>query len=127
VSLTPRQNPPAGEGSMGVTLEAITEKESYPIYIAWWEGLKQAFGFAWLILASLGGIIGGLISTGGTSAELAGPIGIASLVGQTRELGFIPVLFFAGIISINLAVVNVLPFPALDGGRLLFVIIEAVL
>ena len=78
------------------------------------------------ILAALGGMVGGLVSTGEAPADLAGPVGIASIIGQARELGWIPVLFFAGIISVNLAVVNVLPFPALDGGRLVFVIYEAI-
>ena len=57
---------------------------------------------------------------------MTGPIGIVGLVGDAAHLGFIYVLSFTAFISINLAVINLLPFPALDGGRILFVIIEAI-
>lgn len=59
-------------------------------------------------------------------SEVTGPIGIAGLVGDASRLGFIYLITFTAFISLNLAVINVLPFPALDGGRLLFVIIEAI-
>lgn len=128
--VTPRQDPPAGQGALGITIGGgdiyVASTEKYPIYQAWWEGIKEALNFSWQILASLGGMVGGLVSTGTAPADLAGPVGIAGIIGQARELGWIPVLFFAGIISINLAVVNVLPFPALDGGRLVFVVYEAI-
>lgn len=115
---------------MGITIGGgdiyVASTEKYPIYQAWWEGIKEALNFSWQILASLGGMVGGLVSTGTAPADLAGPVGIAGIIGQARELGWIPVLFFTGIISVNLAVVNVLPFPALDGGRLVFVLYEAI-
>lgn len=57
---------------------------------------------------------------------VAGPIGIAGMVGDAAQIGFATLLMFTAIISLNLAVINMLPFPALDGGRLLFVAIEAV-
>lgn len=130
LTVTPRQDPPAGQGALGITIGGgeifVASTEKYPIYQAWWEGIKEALNFSWQILATLGGMVGGLVSTGTAPADLAGPVGIAGIVGQARELGWIPVLFFAGIISINLAVVNVLPFPALDGGRLVFVAYEAI-
>jgi len=59
--------------------------------------------------------------------EVAGPVGIVGLVGQAAENGLNDVLFLTAIISINLAVLNLLPFPALDGGRLAVIGIEAVL
>ncbi len=58
-------------------------------------------------------------------SQIAGPVGIVSLVGDASSLGIIALLSFMAIISLNLAVINMLPFPALDGGRLLFVAIEA--
>jgi len=58
--------------------------------------------------------------------ELSGPVGIARLVGEAQKLGFGYLLSFTAFISLNLAVINLLPFPALDGGRILFVIIEAI-
>jgi regulator of sigma E protease len=58
---------------------------------------------------------------------VSGPVGIASYLNQAREFGVATLLMFVAVISINLAVVNLLPFPALDGGRLLFVAIEAII
>lgn len=58
---------------------------------------------------------------------IAGPVGIYGLVGDASRLGFVYLLNFTALISINLAVLNLLPFPALDGGRLLFVAIEAII
>lgn len=60
-------------------------------------------------------------------SDVTGPVGIFGLVGDARELGFIYLLSFTAFISINLAVINFIPFPALDGGRLLFLAIEAVI
>jgi regulator of sigma E protease len=128
VDITSRKNPPAGQGAMGVTLQAQTvvdHVERYPFYQAPIEGFKQAAIFAWAILVGLGGIVN-QASHGTVPTDVAGPVGIATILGQARGLGWTYVLWFAGIISVNLAVVNVLPLPALDGGRLLFVIIEAI-
>ena len=130
LTLTPRTQIPSGQGPLGVTLTNgsiyVESTQRYPIWQAWWIGIKEAFGFAGAILASLGGMVGGLLVKHTVPTDLAGPIGIAAIIGQARALGLVPVLWFTAIISVNLAVVNVLPFPALDGGRLLFVIIEAV-
>lgn len=67
------------------------------------------------------------IAGGGESLQqVAGPVGIADLVGDAAERGLAPLLSFTALISINLAILNLLPFPALDGGRIVFVFIEAV-
>jgi len=58
--------------------------------------------------------------------ELSGPIGIARIVGQTSEYGYKAILTLVAVLSINLAIFNILPLPALDGGRMVVVIIEAV-
>lgn len=60
-------------------------------------------------------------------AQVTGPIGLVGLVGEAGKLGFIYLLTFTALISINLAVINIIPFPALDGGRLLFLLIEAII
>ena len=59
--------------------------------------------------------------------EIVGPVGIVGVIGQASRAGFLNLLFIAAYISINLGIVNLLPFPALDGGRIIFVIIEMVL
>ncbi|MDO8590686.1 MAG: site-2 protease family protein [bacterium] len=59
-------------------------------------------------------------------SSVAGPVGMVTLVGDARDLGFAYLIFFTALLSINLAVINLLPFPALDGGRLVMVAIEAI-
>ena len=65
----------------------------------------------------------------GTSklSSVTGPVGIAGLVGDAMKFGFTYLLMFTAVISINLGVINLVPFPALDGGRILFVIIESII
>ncbi len=76
------------------------------------------FAFAFLIKS--------LLTTGTVGMDLSGPVGVAVLTGDVVRLGWIYVLNFAAILSVNLGIINVLPFPALDGGRLLFIIIEKI-
>ena len=59
--------------------------------------------------------------------EIVGPVGIVGVIGQASRAGFLNLLFIAAYISINLGIVNLLPFPALDGGRIIFVVIEMIL
>ena len=67
-----------------------------------------------------------LFADGSVIAELSGPVGIAVLINQATKLGFIYILQFTALLSLNLAIINLLPFPALDGGRLLFFGIEKI-
>ena len=59
-------------------------------------------------------------------SSLSGPVGIVGVVGDAAKFGFIYLLSFTALISINLAVINLIPFPALDGGQLLFILIEKI-
>ena len=67
-----------------------------------------------------------LVFFGVSPQGVAGPVGIAELTGQFVQIGPYAVLSFVSLLSLNLAILNILPFPALDGGRLLFIVIEAV-
>jgi regulator of sigma E protease len=67
-----------------------------------------------------------LITSGKIPQDISGPVGIAVLTNQAATLGFIYLLQLVAIISLNLAVLNLIPFPALDGGRLLFLGIEKI-
>ena len=71
-------------------------------------------------------LIKGLIMGRGVAIDVAGPIGIAALTGQVAQMGLIYILQFTALLSINLAIINFFPFPALDGGRVLFLIIEKI-
>ncbi|MEP7162892.1 MAG: RIP metalloprotease RseP [Candidatus Moraniibacteriota bacterium] len=123
LSGVPRKNHPEGEGPLGISFSE-TAVVSYPWYLALWEGLRHTYGFTIEILTVFGTMIAGLFT--GTKAQLdvAGPVGIIYLTKQMSELGFVYLIQFAAVLSINLGIINALPIPALDGGRMLFVIIE---
>lgn len=91
-----------------------------------WFGLKEAVGWGVMIVLGLYTMIKDLIVSGVVPADVAGPVGIYQLTGTVAQAGFLSLLQFVGILSVNLAVINILPFPALDGGRLLFLGIETV-
>lgn len=79
------------------------------------------------ITVGLASFIGSAFTLSADVSQVTGPIGIAGMVGDAAEFGFVSLLIFTAFISLNLAVINLLPIPALDGGRLLFVIAEAVI
>jgi len=114
-----------GLGGIGI---GITETGivSYPWYLAVWEGVKTTLVLIWAIIMAFYELIKGLILGHGVTADLSGPVGIATLTGQVARLGFVYLLQFTALLSINLAVINFFPFPALDGGRILFLIIEKI-
>jgi regulator of sigma E protease len=91
-----------------------------------WEGLKTTVNLFYLTVTGILGLIFGAIAGTADLSQVTGPVGIVGLVGDASRLGLTYLLTFTALISINLAVVNLLPFPALDGGRLVFVAIEAI-
>lgn len=129
ISLTPRENPPAGEGPMGV---AISTTEIYfpPIYqrpfVGIYYGFKEAIFWGQTVIVGLFTILGQLFS-GKVPQDVSGPIGIYAITSEAAKMGSLSLLEFLGILSVNLAILNFVPFPALDGGRVLFLGIEAVL
>lgn len=127
VSLTPRLNPPQGEGEIGIAM-AETGIISLPWHKSLWRATDSTVYFARFIAFTIFKLIKDLVISGGSEilAGISGPVGIAAMTGQAARLGFIYVLQLAAVLSITLAVINVLPFPALDGGRLLFLGIEKI-
>ncbi len=110
---------PEGRGLVGIGL-ALYGKLRFSPPQAIIEGIKTTH-------YQVTGIISGLyhlFAQGEGLKSLGGPVRIAQLTGQVADLGIIPLLQFAAFLSLNLAVLNTLPFPALDGGRMLFLIIE---
>lgn len=98
----------------------------YPWYQGFYMGIVNTFYLLWFILKSLYTLLWQLITTGHVIGEVMGPIGIASFTGQVVKAGFLNLLYFTAILSINLAIINLFPFPALDGGRLFFLLIEKI-
>lgn len=122
-NIVPEKLEETGRGGVGIAISEIGLVK-YPFYIAIWEGIKSTIVITWAIIVAFFGLLKGIILGQGISADLAGPVGIAALTGQVARLGFVYILQFAAILSINLAIINFLPIPALDGGRVLFLAIE---
>ncbi len=123
LNLVPRLNPPPGQGAIGINL-AKTGIVSYPWYESIWRGIRDTGFMTANITVALGFFFKNLFVDSSLVADVSGPIGIAVLTGQAAGLGFNYLLQFVALLSINLAVLNIIPFPALDGGRLLFIGIE---
>lgn len=118
-----RLNPPPSEGALGISLASVG-LVSFPWHEALLKAIITAGHTFWLILEGIFLFVGNLVWRGKVIGEVSGPVGIASMVGEFYQLGFSYLLTFIGFISINLSVLNALPIPALDGGRLLFIGIE---
>lgn len=123
VSVVPRVKPPEGEGALGISL-ATTGVIRYPWYTAIGRGVTDSVFILQHTALGYATIIKNAISEGRPGVELSGPVGIAVITGQAARLGFTYLMQFTALISLNLAVLNIIPFPALDGGRLLFIGIE---
>ncbi|MFA5770417.1 MAG: RIP metalloprotease RseP [Patescibacteria group bacterium] len=123
VNLVPRVNPPEGEGPLGIAITSFTEKK-YPWYSAPYYGLIEAFNITSKIASELGKMLYNFVTFQKQNVDVAGPVGIANLAGQAVKFGRNAFLEFLALLSLNLAIMNILPFPALDGGRLVFVLYE---
>lgn len=99
---------------------------AYPFPVSVWEGTKKTALFLGLIVTAFYDLFKNLFLHASVSQSLAGPLGVASLTGQVINLGFLYVIQFVAILSLNLAFVNFLPFPGLDGGRALFLVINKI-
>ena len=123
VTGVPRWNPPAGDGSVGFSIRtdnAAIEKRSYNPWVAFQKGATEAFE---TMVLFKNGILSMFIGTS-TTADLVGPVGIAQITGQVAQAGISPLLEWTAFFSLNLAIINLLPLPALDGGRIIFVLLE---
>jgi regulator of sigma E protease len=135
VAVTPRvlteEDLAAGRGAIGFSWEPDSIGEGEPRAVGLVDALQLGFSTAVAaaveIPGGLAAAVGGLIGLNPEGAgDARGPIGIAQITGEVIDAGLPAVVWFIGILSINLAVLNVLPFPPLDGGRIAVVLIETV-
>lgn len=124
VQIIPRWKPPEGQGATGIVVKMLNPSvvsQSYPFWeavpLGVTENIETFILFKneiekWLI--------------GAASPQIAGPVGIAQLTGEVARAGISPLLEFAAFLSINLAILNIFPLPALDGGRIVFVLLEGI-
>jgi len=91
-----------------------------------WASIKYSLIKVYSVFTSMALIIGKLFTGALGLNSLAGPVGMYSVVGQTAKLGIQNLLFLTAYLSVNLGFVNIIPFPAFDGGRIIFVLIEKI-
>jgi regulator of sigma E protease len=120
INITPEKNS-AGRGYLGVFLdESLLRKEQFSFLAAIPQAGKQTVEYSWLTLKMIYFMISGQASL----EHLSGPVSIAQVAGATAKVGFTHYLDFLAIISISLGVLNLLPIPVLDGGHLLYYLVE---
>ena len=116
-----RVHPPEGQGPMGVEEKIVFV--SSPLWQAPFKGIQHTFTVTGDFINQIAQMIAGAVKP-----QLAGPVGIVKITGEVAasvpDLGWWPILSLTAILSLNLAIINILPFPALDGGRILLILIE---
>jgi len=113
------------KAAVGVAL-SLVETEKYSFVAAMIEASKATYNGLINITVGLTSLLADAVTGNADFAQVAGPVGIVGMVGDAADFGLTALLTFTAFISLNLAVINMLPVPALDGGRLLFVAYEAV-
>ncbi|HEX8974755.1 MAG TPA: M50 family metallopeptidase [Patescibacteria group bacterium] len=116
---TPRTVAPQGEGLLGIEM-AQTKFVRYSL----WAAIKQSPIYMWNILVMMGMVLRDLFT--GNAKDIGGPVAVIHFTKQAAALGLSSLIQLTALLSLNLAIVNFLPIPALDGGHILFVIIEKI-
>jgi len=122
VQVIPRWKPPEDQGATGILVSVSNPtivSQSHPFWEAIPLGVKECIETFILFKNAILSLF-----IGATSLQLAGPVGIAQITGEVAKAGISPLLKFAAFLSINLAIINMFPLPALDGGRIIFVLLE---
>lgn len=114
-----------GAPAVGIAMEVVGTVK-LPFFQSITEGFKTTLALTEATAVALGTFLGQALGGRADLSSVTGPVGLVGIVGDVTELGFGHLITLTALISINLSLINLLPFPALDGGRLLFVAIEAV-
>ncbi len=127
LNVTPRSDPPEGEGALGVQIASLTRLATLPILQSLWQGVVSTAQYIGLVLQLPVLLLMGQLSP--AEAQLSGPVGIAQMVGGAVSASidtglWFPIWRLSAVLSAALAITNLLPLPALDGGRLVFILIE---
>lgn len=127
--LTPRLSYPQDQGPVGFTMQRFADVvKKYPWYQAPVQGVVYTGQVTWEAYRGIAKVIGDLFGGKGLppEAQLAGPVGITIFLARAADFGLGFFLYFIGSLAVLVAIFNALPIPALDGGKLLFLIIEAI-
>jgi len=118
-----REHPPAGQGPMGIEASGKVVFDSIPLWQTPIRGVQYTFEQTSSFMQAIGQMF-----TGALPFQVAGPVGIVKITGEVAQSvpseGWWPLLSLTAVLSLNLAIINILPFPALDGGRVILVLVE---
>ena len=123
--ITPILNKTDQEPEIGISMDEIGTAK-LALFPALVEGMRLDWFIVKTTVVDLYTLIKDSIHGKGSFASVTGPVGMVAIVGDAYQFGFVYLLYFTALISINLAIINLLPFPALDGGRLFFLLIEKI-
>lgn len=116
----------AGKKAIGISMDMVaTVKAGF--FESFYYGARQTWYLTENVAFGLYDSIKNVISGNASLKQVSGPVGIAGAVGESAKIGFASLLVMAAVISANLAVINLVPFPALDGGRLVIIIVEGII
>lgn len=122
VTITPVESK---EGTIiGAFIDQSVEKVAYVWWKVPWLAAKEIFVLIWLIIQAIAGLIYQLFTKATIPTDLSGPVGIARIAIDLMQLGWMRIMQFVIFLSLNLGVINLVPFPGLDGGRMVFVLLE---
>lgn len=125
VRVTPRMPEQTDKGALGVMLtQGGVEKSG--IFVALWDALRDSFAVFWGTIVGLFVLLKTIVLQGTLLQGVVGPVGIVATASQTGALGFMYFVQLLAVISLNLAAMNLIPFPALDGGRFLLIMLEKI-
>jgi len=124
IKAVPRAEPPEGEGPLGIGLEEVQGEKALPLADAFREAASLSGQVVVQIAELPGQLLAPRTATGGPT--VGGPIEIFRITGQVAQSGIPNLLKLIGVLSVNLAVLNIVPFPGLDGGRLFFVLLRGI-
>jgi regulator of sigma E protease len=118
-----REHPPAGQGPMGIQASGKVTFDRLPLWQAPIRGVEYTVQTTGSFITAIGQMI-----TGALPFQLTGPVGIVKITGDVAQTvpneGWWPLLSLTAVLSLNLAIINILPFPALDGGRVVLILVE---
>ncbi|HEY1037060.1 MAG TPA: M50 family metallopeptidase [Candidatus Paceibacterota bacterium] len=124
--MTPVEGISPGKKAIGISMDNIGEAKA-PFFKAFYYGAQQTYYLTINVATGLADFLKSVVMGNASLKQVSGPVGIAGAVGESAQTGFSTLLVMAAVISANLAVLNLVPFPALDGGRLVVVFIESII
>jgi regulator of sigma E protease len=125
IDINPVVNKTDKEPEIGISMDEIGIAK-LAFFPALWEGLKLNWFMTENTVKGFGALISETLRGHGSLEGISGPVGMVGIVGNAYQFGFAYLLSFVALISINLAIINLIPFPALDGGRIFFLLIEKI-